>query len=341
MRPIYNLIIFLVAGIWTTGCGNTEDFVINGSIAGVDAQTVSVIYFNRSGMQSQSAQATGGKFSLRGVAATPTLAVLSLGDGTRLATLIVRNGEEINLEVDPSDPYNIKLTGSTGSQEIASWLNENARALAASDAAAINAAVAQYIESHPSRISATAILVNYYSCPGYESAADSLFSMLKQQARPADIVQGFNAVVNAQLTADSQAPVTYMSMYELRDSMITYSPSRSSASLLCFTTDNRSSLDSIRGHLRRLRTGHSEKALQLLEISTAPDSATWRGSFRGDTIVSWKRTWLPGSLGAPSVRKLAIPRLPFFIVTDSTGAQIYRGASLKGAEAALTPLLSR
>ena len=39
------------------------------------------------------------------------------------------------------------------------------------------------------------------------------------------------------------------------------------------------------------------------------------------------------SVGTPAVRELAIPRLPYYIVADSTGRQLYRGQSASRAEA--------
>lgn len=318
-----------------TSCGSTDDFVVRGQIAGVDVQTVTMTYFDRGGLQSYTVQSLGGKFSFRGTAAKPTLAVISLGDGQRLATLVVKNGDEVTIEVDPANPFMAKVSGNATSREIAQWLNTNAESLQARRPDAVNAAVARYVEGNKDKMSATAILVNYYNCDGYEATADSLFSLLTVGARPTEIVQGFNSVINSQLSADGQAPVQYMVLYELRDSLISFTPGRASASLLCFTTDDRTELDSIRPRLRRLRLAQPKERLQMLEISTAPDSASWRRSFRSDTVSNWYRTWIPGSVGAPSVRALAIPRLPYFIVTHSTGTQIYRGPSLKGAEAAM------
>lgn len=46
----------------------------------------------------------------------------------------------------------------------------------------------------------------------------------------------------------------------------------------------------------------------------------------------WLQTWAPGSVASTNIGKLSIPRLPYFIVADSTGAQIYRGPSISTAE---------
>lgn len=333
MKHIY-ILMTIIAALSMTACADPEDFEVRGQIAGVDEQTVTMTYFDR-GLQTISVQTRGGKFSLRGAASKPTLAVLSLGDGQRIATLVVKNGDDVNVEVDPANPYKADVSGNAASKEIASWLNANAGPLAARDAGAVNAAVAKYVAENKHKMSATAILTNYYICEGHEATADSLFSLLVPTARPTEVVQGFNSVINSQLSSTSQAPVTYMVLYELRDSLISFTAGRASVSLLCFTTDDRTSLDSIRPRLRTLRTAHPKERLQMLEISTAPDSASWRRSFSTDTVSNWYRTWLPGSVASPAVRRLGIPRLPYFIVTDSTGTQLYRGASLKGAEAAM------
>lgn len=339
MKLIYRLFLVMVAAWCVAACGSSDDFVVRGQLEGIDAQMVTLTYFDRGGLQTINAQSLSGKFSLRGVASRPSLGVLTLSDGTWLATLIVQNGEEINVEVNPDNPYAAKVSGSGASQEIGRWLNDNADALMKRDAAAVNAAVSKYVTSNPGRLSSTAILVSYFNCEGNEAAADSLFSLLTPQARPSEVVQGFNSVITAQLADAAHAPLQMMSLYELCDSLILFTPARASMSLLCFTTDDRAQLDSVRGHLRRLSREHQRKQLQLAELNTAPDSATWRRSFGGDTTGRFYRTWLPGSVAAPAVRKLAIPRMPYFVVVDSTGAQLYRGASIIAAESVINTRL--
>ncbi|MDE6121334.1 MAG: hypothetical protein K2F63_06050, partial [Muribaculaceae bacterium] len=61
-----------------------------------------------------------------------------------------------------------------------------------------------------------------------------------------------------------------------------------------------------------------------------PDTADWRKSVLPDS-ASWRQGWAAGTVSAIGVDRLAIPSLPFFVVCDSTGRQIYRGSDMTRA----------
>lgn len=329
-----NLLISLIAltAILITGCGKKENFIIQGEIAGMGAQTVTATYYSAGGLKRVSVMGLGDKFALRGEASRPTLVSLSLSDGTILGNVIAENGDKITLRGEMSKPYEIKVDGNGDSEDMARWVNENATILESRNAVAINESLAKWVGKHRSSKASTALMVTYFQTPGFEHEADSLMTLLSSSARAQDVVQNFTGVLSSQLgnSASMEIPVLYL--FDSTDSVMPFSPRRTKAMLICFMSDDRGARDSVGRQLRRLVRAYPSDKFQTLEISTASDSATWRNSISGDSAL-WRLTWAPATIASSSIRKLAIPRMPYFIVADSAGAQIYRGSSITEAAA--------
>ena len=75
-------------------------------------------------------------------------------------------------------------------------------------------------------------------------------------------------------------------------------------------------------------------------MSMDADTMSWRRNVRADS-VSWPTAWAAGAIAAPGVDRLGIPSVPYFIVADSTGRQLFRGRSIKQAEALVDSILKR
>lgn len=328
-NPILPILISLFLLI--CGCSDPEEFTVEGQIKGVGAQNITMTYFADGGLKSTTVAAADGRFSLVGSASAPTLVIISVApDNVRIATAIARNGEKITVNADIKDPYATQVNGNYDSEAMARWINANATTLKSLNASAINKAVGEYVSAHKDKLHATAILSGFFCCEGFESTADSLFTLLTPDARPVEVAQGFNIVVNTNLTADRIMPIPYLTLYERCDSLIHINPTRHSTTLLCFIDADKRSRDSIAPQLKLLTDSFPRKRLMAVEISTAPDSAAWRTSLGRDS-VDWPQTWVQGSVSAVPIRRLAINRIPYFIVADSTGVPIYRGPSISRA----------
>lgn len=313
-------------------CSSPSEVSITGEIEGAGSADVVVTYFARGGVQRKSVTANDGRFTVNFESSTSTLAMVTLDDGRLIVPLVVSNGDKIDLKANADDPSKLKVTGSEQSEMIARWVADNSALLRQSNDSPVNRAVADFVGKNRDRLAATAVLVTYFRAPGNEVMADSLFSLLSGSARSTEVVQGFNSVVSAQLVSSARGVVPYMTLYERCDSTINFNPGGHAVNLLCFVTDDRSQRAEASGLLRRLTDSLDEKRFYGLELSAAPDSAAWMESLE-IKAPGWDQVWLMSSVGAPAVRDLAIPRLPYFIVADSTGHQTYRGQSASLAEA--------
>jgi len=64
----------------------------------------------------------------------------------------------------------------------------------------------------------------------------------------------------------------------------------------------------------------------------------WKKSIENDS-ATWVQGWVVGAASAHSIERLGINRLPFFIIADSTGKQLYRGPSVDSVTHRIEELL--
>lgn len=317
-----------------TSCDDSTDFTITGTIEGAGMQTVRIIYYARGAVQENTAQAENGKFVITGESPDPTLVTLSMPGSGTLAMFVVSNGDEIKCKIDMNDPLTAEVKGNRTSKALAEFNRDNAELIRSGDYRTLNGVIADYIRKHPSDMTSTVLLTTRFYTPGYELTADSLLTAIDPSARPAAVIQNFSSMLAAQLTKEVRGEVPAMALYSSTDSIKTYGPNRQAYSLISFVGDNRMSRDSIIPRLRALHTSYPIRRLRVMEISMALDSAAWKSSIAGDS-ARWLQAWAPGTVAGTAIRRLSVPRIPFFVVCDSTGTQLYRGSSITAAETLL------
>ena len=143
----------------------------------------------------------------------------------------------------------------------------------------------------------------------------------------------------SQLAASAGRELSSLTLYDRSDSVVTFSTRRKSYSLIAIVGTDHVQRDSVIPAIKSLSTGSISPRVAILEISTAPDSTAWKNSVAPDT-VSWRQTWEPVALTSHALSRLAIPSVPFFIVTDSTGTQLFRGQSVTEATSAIAKKIS-
>lgn len=338
MNSRISIVIISIAALFLVSCGKKDHFTVQGRIDGLGTATVSLTYFADGGLKRITAVSENDKFGLRGEASAPALAILDAG-GSRLATIVVRNGDKIKITGPADGSDRLKISGSSSSDKIARWVFDNREALASGDTRGINESIARFIGENKSNMASTALLSTYFNPRGYERTADSLFSLLSPEVRTPALTHNFNSVLASQLAASAGKELSSLTLYDRSDSVVTFSTRRKSYSLIAIVGTDRAQRDSVIPAMKSLSTGSISPRVAILEISTAPDSAAWKTSVAPDT-VSWRQTWEPVALTSHALSRLAIPSVPFFIVTDSTGTQLFRGQSVTEATSAIAKKIS-
>ncbi len=324
-------LLSIAAAFIAAACADKDSFTVEGQIEGGGAQTVELLYFTDGAAKRLTAAASDGKFSLTGTAPRPALAYLSVAGNAPLATLVVENGDNISCTVNP-DSTVWKASGNQATELLARFTAENASLLRSGDDAAVNSAVAAYVKANPKRVASAALIVTCFRTRGHELQLDSIMSLLAPEARQPAVLQNFMSTVTTQISLDARQRLTPMSFYESRDTTYRYVAQRQTLSLFAFTDDDRTARDSIIPRLQALADSFPARRCRIIEVSLALDSAEWRRTLATTPEAEWQRVWAPGSVSAPLLRKLAVSRVPFFIVADSLGDQLYRGSSVSHAD---------
>lgn len=311
-------------------CSDEKGFVIRGDIKELGNRNIEITYYAAGGIQQQTALGNKGKFEFRGLSASPTLVDLSMPDGRPLAYIVIKDGEEVTVSGERLDPYELSVKGNRASSDLARFLRDNAVAIRNGDVKGINSAITDYVINNPSNPASGALLVTRFFAPGNELLADSLLGLITLEGRPSAVMQNYGALLSSQVSSDARSKIPTISIYAGGDTLARLQPSRHSCSLLAVMGTTSRQRDSITPWLRVLTDSLSRRRFAALEISLAADSISWAKAVKGDS-VTWSRGWAPGGAAASQIRKLGIATEPFFIVCDSTGAQLYRGSSITSA----------
>ncbi len=323
-----------MAGLLLSSCGDDSQFRIAGEIAGMGTQNIDIIYYASDALKVQRTIVIDGKFSVVGNAPEATIVEIHSSDNALLGMLMVQNGETVECRLKRGNRFIAAYEGNEVSERWGKFLTENADSLAIASTEQKNNMIARYVAKHPDDMTSTVLLLTEYSCPDNEMMADSLMRSISEQARPSHLVNGFNALlahINSEAAAEDILP---MNLYCRADSLFSYNPSLSRYSILAFSSDNLMQRDSLVRGFKELSKQYKSKELALVDVSFATDTATWKIITHRDS-ADWNQCWVLGAMKAKPIERLAIPRVPYFIVADSAGKQVYRGSSISKAAKAI------
>lgn len=326
---LWFLITLLMAGMVMTSCKNDEEFVINCDIKGLGNHGLEMVYFTRGGITKQSFHPVDGKVELKASSAQPTMVEVFTLDGELLFSCVATNGDEIKVKMNLDDPRSLTLTGQDASRDFTAYVTEHDSLLRNGTDAEVNRMIAEAVRSNPASVASTLLMVTRFRTDGYELLADSLLNEIAPDARPRLLVDAYASAVGEQVSTSTRGEIRSFTLRNAKDTVVRYTPGMHSYTLLVFSDSRKP--DSVTDRLADLRKTLKNRRLQMVEVSLAPDSATWATSISKDS-AEWLQGWVPGGSAATQIRRLSIPRTPYYIVSDSLGHQHYRGTSLYTAD---------
>lgn len=330
----FSLFLILIFGILLSSCGDSSEFRIAGVINGMGTQNIEIIYYANGAVRESRTIVIDGKFSVVGNAPEPTLVEIQTTNGVMLGHLMVKNGETVECQLENGNRYKSSFKGNEVSEKWGKFLTDNSNVFTSGNTDKKNDLIAQYVLTHKDELFSTVLMLTEYYCPDNEIVADSLMKTISEQARPQSLVEGYESMFAHVNSATALGNVLPMKIYCKDDSLMTYDPASSSYSVLGFTDDEKDARDSIVPQFKKLSKGKKSRQLKVFDISLATDTSTWKSITRNDS-ADWAQCWALGSVRAKSIERLSIPRLPYFIVVDSTGKQLYRGSSITRASQTL------
>lgn len=329
VRTIYNITYIFLIMLAATACGKRDHFTIECRTSPDLQRMIMFTYSDHKGVQQQIQPLTDGKAVMKGSCATLTLVSVGLADGTPIADCIVENGDRVKvsfkLDAEGSGSFSdISIKGSKPSSRLLEFEEENDSVITLGYGEELNRVVTDYVTANPDDPVSTVLLLRYFDARDNEMSADSLMMRLAPKARPATLLQNYGAITSGQLATEAGERIYAFSVFTATDSFMMLRPNDRRQTLFAFTSQGRERRKQV-DSLRHLQGISDSLRLRVVEISLAGDSAKWRREIAGDS-AKWLQAWVPGNVSAPSLRRLAVPRQPFYILIDSTGNQLYRGS---------------
>ncbi|MBD5332436.1 MAG: hypothetical protein HDR97_01615 [Bacteroides sp.] len=369
-------LVLSATGLWTVSCGGDEGFTVTCEIDGLGDHGVEMVYATDRGLSHTSHHPKDGKVELHGNSSVPTPVDIFTIDGSLIATLVMKNGEKARVTMELGVPRSLKVEGQSASRDYTAFVVEHDSLLRHGSPATVNRLIASFVKDNPSSIASTMLMVNKFITDGYELSADSLLSSIEPEARPRLLTGSWASGLGEQVSPGARRDMRMFTMNYARDTFARYTPGLQGFALLAFTEGVKP--DSLTAELKALRRDLPRRRFMMMEISVDPDSATWRRNIAPDSAVAatapltlpadsvspdstdsaktkapalktdsgkgkapeWIQAWSPGGVASTRMRRLAVPRTPYYIIADSTGTVRYRGSSLEQAGAFLRKINS-
>lgn len=295
-----------------TSCGGKKQYKIDGTIEGIGTQNVTALYYDGNTLREMTTNAVNSSFHIEGSVGQPVVMEFYDNQRRRIGCVVVANGDEIKVGYKIGDPYFMKVEGNDMSEALASFISNNS--------ANLNDAIEKRLESIPAD-DLSAILAGYYYDINIDPLrADSLLSKVNSQNVQFNAIAESRREIAARM-GDTDGKIKEMRLYSSKDTLINYAPSTSDSTLFIFT-DLYSMPDSILHYADSVA-----RDMRVASVRLNVDSFGWhKDAARFSKKVD--HLWAIGGVANPHLRQFNIPRIPYFIVTDTAANQIYRGDSL-------------
>lgn len=336
MKKIAFLFSLLCAMV-LAACGDSSEFRVAGTVNGLGTQNLWIYYYANDAVRCQNTILLDGKFSFVGYSEEPTIVEIYSTDKVLLAMLMVQNGQTVDCILDKGGRYNVEFEGNDVSHEWGKFLAENRDALASGNPALRNSVIQKYVVDHPQNILSTVLMLTEYDAIDNELMADSLLHMIAPEARPRYLIGAYQEMLAKFNSEKAQGTVSPINLFSKGDTIYVFNPKLTTVSVLAFSETSTTERDSLVARLREWHSANREKKLNVVDIAFAPDTVAWKKAIKEDD-AKWNQCWALGGVEAKGVDRLAIPRTPYFVVTDSTGSQVYRGSSMARATAVIDSL---
>ena len=331
VMKIYRLLYMVVCGLaaMLAACGHSDSFKVKGTMAGGESINLRFVYYTAGGVRTGLTASTDGKFEFEGFA--PELAAVEVYDNEYrlLGRFVAVNGDDIDLRIDRRNMYREKVTGNEINKALTEFYNANADALAQPDSPVRNRIVADYVAANPGSVLSQLLIVTEIDASSETGAlmADSLTSVLMPEARVLEIAEPFTKINSRVTDTLALAPITAITYKARGNRTATFATQRKGLSVIA-VSDGTHGRDSVLEAIRELARHEKEGRFALLDLSVDTDTLVWTRSIRNDS-ATWEQGWAAGAISGQSLDRLGIPFVPYFILTDSTGRQLWRGRSAK------------
>lgn len=317
----YALLTILMAALGA--CSSKSSFSVEGTLADGASINLRLVYYVGDAVHTGLVASTDGHFEFS--ASAPEMAAVEVYDNDYrlLARFAATDGDHIKLRIDRSNMYRNTASGNELNKAITEFYNANADILAGNNTDERNRLIADYVDNHSASPVAQFLLVTEFDAFAEDASAqaDSLMSTLAPEARAFAFADGFARLsAEANASTDPIAAVTFKARGNKTETFIT---GRQARSVIVISAADRGR-DSVLQTIRQIAKKEKDGKLAILDLSVDADTMIWTRSIKNDS-ATWKQGWAAGSISGQSLGRMAVPAVPYFIIVDSAGHQIWRG----------------
>ncbi len=325
-----NIILVAIMMLVLNSCSDPTTFTVKGNIEGEGTQNMRAVYYDDGGINLLIVPVDNGKFEFEANLNAPTLIEFFSANKILMGRAYVEPGDDIKCNLYNNAPYKAQIKGNDVSERWSKFLNDNIEITASENSDKINSLIVDYINKNNADVLSTILLITEYHTPENNEEASKLLLAIAPEARPHDLIESYEALLDRSFNIKASEKLTMISHYSSTDSLKTFVPNESSYTIITFSNKDTRNDGELADSLRMLRKSYHGKRLQVIDMSLDEDTTIWKKSVKNDS-ATWRQGWIVGTVSSPSIERLGVSRLPFYIVADSTGKQIYRGGSIENA----------
>lgn len=326
--------IFFIGLFILTACVKSQ-FVLDFNLAPEITENYNVTYYatdTKGGLTVQAvASVREGKCLLNGITKKPTILYVTERNSNLPLVIYAERGNKIKISGNSPDPISWTVEGNKINEELSAWRNEYAGMIKSNDKDSVNLAVEKYVKENSSNPVSTLLLLCYYDRSEDDRGYTSLMYSLKGEAAKVgwlELVGRSDQLSEGYFQAASLHSVALRSNKDGADTVRT--DGKNPVFMLFWQTGYDSKKEMI-DSLKSLEKEYKDSVSIIADVCMDIDSIGWRSAIRNDSLKSVKRLWVPLGMTDPQMMKLKIQSLPYFIVFDKEGQQVYRGNKLYSA----------
>lgn len=332
MQKIASIFAIMLIGMWIWSCGGPTSFKIEGELTDGATINLYVKYYGANAVRSGVMAARDGKFEAEFSSSEPTVVEILDNEYNILARMFLQNGDEVKATIDRTNPMLSRVTGNEINERWSSLINKHSSLLSSGNTDSINIVIEDYITANPTDPVGALMFAAFYDSSTNPVHAMEVMEKIGSEGRPSGVLDPYALIISgfSDSTAYSKVqPIKYRTAKS--DSAIIFKPSDKKVSLIALSNENSKRSDDIVPELKKIYGDYPSKKLQIIDFVLYADTSAFKRVTYRDS-AKWIQAWLPGGILGKDIENLAIPDMPYFIVTDSAGTQLYRGKS--AAEAA-------
>lgn len=326
--------IFFFSLLILTACGKNE-FTFQFNLATDVTENYNVTYFatnSKGGLTIQAvASVREGKCELTGVTRLPTISYITTRNSKLPLVIYSKKGEKILLTGEGRDPLGWKVEGNDINLQLSEWRSENIDFLTRNETDSINRAVASFVEENYENPVSTLLMLCYYNRNKDERGYADLMGQLRGEAKNPEWLKVIGRSDQIYHYYYYPARLESMVMRSDKEGADTLKINYKNPTLLMFWQTGYDERKDLIDTLKILEKELPDSALLIADLCLDADSLAWKNAIKRDSLKHVKRFWVPMGMTDPTMMKLRVPALPYFIVFDKEGNQDYRGGELSEA----------